>query len=210
MCVMVFFPSWPRIQRCSATPRDVCTSEASRFTHSMFTTAHANVILCNSESSPLFSAHSLSSKTLDRPICLSRGTARGDLDMQLIAPTATSCRRERFLCKTKPWISASASLLCATMYAASWLEAAQFFSATTVVSCSSSNPLARQLIRAFINPACLTMISAPSAELAPQFPIVIPAYKRAFLWPGRIGSHSRTIASASRDPGVEGIKKEFC
>jgi len=63
-------------------------------------------------------------------------------------------------------------------------------------------PLARQLIRAFINPACLTMISAPSAELAPQFPIVIPAYKRAFLWPGRIGSHSRTIASASRDPGV--------
>ena len=87
--------------------------------------------------------------------------------------------------------------------AASWLLAAQFFNATTVVSCMRTSCSSRRHITSALTiRVCLTIICAPSSELAPQFPRVMAAYSRAPLCSFGGSVWLSTTAIESSAPGV--------
>ena len=138
--------------------------------------------------------------------CLARSTWRGHF--------TTSRNRPLTSCTTRSLRIVRTSSLCETRKAASWLLAAQFFSATTVVSCMRiSRPFARHEISAFMIPRCFAIASAPSSEFAPQLPMVMAAYSSASpLNPsprGRVSFSLRTTAKESRAPGVCHTKKKM-
>ena len=115
----------------------------------------------------------------------------------------TSLMRECTSLRARALSCSSAESMFAIKKAASWLLAAQFFNATTVVSCirDSCSPC-RHSTSALITRVCLTIVCAPSSELAPQLPSVMAAYSRAPLcsYSGLVSP--RISASESSAPGV--------
>ena len=115
----------------------------------------------------------------------------------------TSLMRECTSCRASFLISSRAGSMFAIKKAASWLLAAQFFNATTVVSCMRTSCSSRRHITSALTiRVCLTIICAPSSELAPQFPRVMAAYSRAPLCSFGGSVWLSTSAIESSAPGV--------